>query len=283
MAKGDHQRMQNQTDYQGGLAQNHLNNLRTNLTRQNQGLENRFNVAADRGLNDYNSLMGSGTSILGTMMNGPMRNFGAYGGYQDFANTGGFSDQNKSDFRARAVAPMRAVYSNANREVDRAKSLQGGYSPNYTAAKAKMSRDLSYGLGDMSTNVEASLADAIRSGKLAGLGGMTNIDSALLNAENQRLGMGSDMFRNMVGLYGQAPGMAQMFGNQMLNSSGQQLNTEQLQSEIMRLILGAQNNVSNTTGNFQSAMGNVGSLANVIGDFGSLMTGDFKNVGAGGK
>ena len=270
IAKGDHQRQQNQLDYQGGTTQNNLDNLRTNLTRQNQGLENRFNVTADRGEQDYNNLQGLSGNYLNSVVNGPTQNFGAYGGYQNFANTGGYSPDDISNIRARSVAPMRAVYQNAQNDINRQRSLQGGYSPNYTAASAKMARELGYGLADASTNTEAALADQIRQGKLSGLGGMTNIDSALLNSQTQRMGIGSDVLRNMMSLYGQAPGMAQLFGNQMLNSSGQGVQIEGLQNDIMKNYLQGQNNVANTTGNWQSAMGNIGSTIGAVGDVGNV-------------
>lgn len=270
MAKGDHSRMQNQVDYQGGLAQNHLNNLRTNLTRQNQGMENRYNVAADRGNNDYDSLMSGGMGLVNNAAYGPTRDFGAYGGYQNFAQTGGFSPEDIQNIRARSVAPMRAVYANAQADVDRQKALQGGYSPNAVAAKAKMARELSYGLGDQATNTEAMIAEAIHSGKLTGLGGMTNIDSAINNNMTQRAGLGIQGVNALTNLFGTAPGMAQMYGNQLLNSSGQQLQTEQLQNGIMNAILHGQNDVSNTTGNFQSAMGNLSSAVGVGSDVAAL-------------
>lgn len=273
MAKGDHSRLQNQVNYQGGTAQNNINNLRTNLTRQNQGLENRFNVGADRGEADYSNLMGLGSGMLGNILGGGSRNFGAYGGYQNFANTGGYSDQDKQDIRARSVAPLRATYANANAAVDRQRRLQGGYAPNYIAAKAKMARELGYGLADANTNVEASLADAIRQGKLAGLGGMTNIDSALMQNDTQRLGLGNSLFNALGNLYGTAPGMAQMYGNQLLNSSGQQLQTEGLQNDIMRALIGGQNQVGQTPGNTASVLGNLGGIFDVAGKAGRLFSG----------
>jgi hypothetical protein len=273
MAKGDHKRVQNEVDYQGGTAQNHVNNLRTNITRQNQGFENRYNVAADRNMQDYDRLTGTGYNYLNTVMNAPTQNFGAYGGYQNFANTGGFSPEDVQNIRARSVAPMRAVYANANREVDRAKSLQGGYSPNYTAAKAKMARELSYGLADASTNVEASLAEQIRSGKLAGLGGMTGIDSALLNSQNQRLGIGSNVLGQLIGMYGATPGLTRTFGDQMLNSSQQTLGVEGLQNDIMRAIIQGKLGMAQVPGDWQQAMGNIGSTVGVVGDAAGIARG----------
>src|SRR5262245_8177580 len=65
------------------------------------------------------------------------------GGYQNFAQTGGFSDQDLQNIRARANAPIRGVYSNAQANVDRNRRLAGSAgAPNATAAQAKMARDM---------------------------------------------------------------------------------------------------------------------------------------------
>lgn len=272
MAKGDKAKVQNQVNQQGGVAQNNLNNLRSNTLRQNQGLENRFNVSADQGNRDYSQLQSMGTSLLGNTMSAPTHNFGAYGGYQDMAGNGGFSDQNVSDIRARSVAPLRATYANANADVDRQRALGGGYSPNYNATKAKMARELGYGLADANTNVEASLADSVRQGKLAGLGGMTNIDNSLLSSENQRMGMGNQLFSALGSLFGQAPGMASMYGNQLSNSNSNQIQNEGLQGDIMRAIMGGQQDVSKTPSNFQSIMGNIKSGLSLASPIGNIMS-----------
>lgn len=93
-------------------------------------------------------------------------------GYRNFAETGGFSPDDLANIRARSVSPIRAVYANAKRDVERQKSLQGGYSPNYNATMAKLAREQSYTQADAAVNREADLAELIRSGKLAGLEGM---------------------------------------------------------------------------------------------------------------
>ena len=249
--------MQNQLNTQGQRADDTLQQIRPILDRQNLNLEQRAGQAQDQGFADYGNLMNTGQGLLGTILNGPTHDFGAYGGYQDFAKTGGFSDQNLADMRARSAAPMRAVYANAQADLNRNKALAGGYSPNAPAAQAKMARELGYGLADASTNTEASLAGLIQQGKLSGLGGMTNIDNALLGSQNQRLGLANSTLGQMGNIYGTAPGMAQMYGNQMLNSTGQQLQGAGLQNDIMRNYLNGQNTVSNTQGNTAAVMGNI--------------------------
>lgn len=265
MAKGDHSRMQNQVNQQTGLAQNNLNNLRTDVTGNMQNFQNRYNVAADQASSDYSNLMNRGNDYYGSVMNEPLQNFESRGGYENFANTGGFSDSDLQNMRARSVAPMRAVYANANADVDRQRSLQGGYAPNAIAARAKMARELSYNLGDMASNVEAGIADQIRQGKLAGLSGLTNIDNALLNARTARMGLGGDALKGMAALYGEAPGAAQMYGNELGNSMNSRVNIENLQNDVMKNALTGQNMVSNTAGNTASVLGNVAQAANIAG------------------
>lgn len=120
------------------------------------------------------------------------------GQFQGFAGSGGYSDEDLSNIRARAVSPIRSIYSGARRDVDRQRSLQGGYSPNRTASLAKMAREESYTTADASTNVESAIAQMVNEGKRFGLSGMA-------------------------GLYGSTPGLASTFGNQALGVGQQAL------------------------------------------------------------
>jgi hypothetical protein len=94
--------------------------------------------------------------------------------YQNFADTGGFSSEDLANIRARSVSPIRSAYSGAMRDVSRL----GRNMPNYLASRAKMAREMSYGLADASTNAEANIAQMIQRGRLAGIEGMGSIYSA---------------------------------------------------------------------------------------------------------
>src|SRR3989304_3720618 len=59
------------------------------------------------------------------------------------------------------LSPIRSVYSNARRNLDRQKSLQGGYSPNYGAVLSKMAREQSELGTQASTNINAEVAKMI--------------------------------------------------------------------------------------------------------------------------
>lgn len=281
--------------YFGSTGDTRINDVRNEIRNRTQGLENRFNVAADRGNADYDQLQGDYRNFMNrapisyTPSN---QNFGAYSGYEDFAKTGGYSEQDQQNIRARANAPMKATYANAQSDLDRRNVIAGGNLANYAPAKAKMARELSYSLGDQSLNTEATLAEAIRSGKLAGLGGMTGIDTSrmqegLANASNNLQAQGMESNRLLSGLsgqtslYGTAPGMANMYGNQMLNSSGQSLQTEQLQQQLMNAILsGALGNAELPSG-FQKGMGNLSTILSLIGQ-GASIYGSMSGGGSGG-
>ena len=289
MPKGDAGRTQNAIDYQGGMAQNKLNDTFNNLLPQNQGLQNRYNVAADRGEQDYGSMMDQYSQLFNNanksyndLIGQTQGSYGQQRGvYSDFANTGGYSQQDQQDLRARGIAPTRAVYANAQSNIDRQRALSGGYSPNYTAASAKLARDESQSISDTNVNVNAQLADAIRQGKLAGASGLNQTDNSQLGMLASLLGGQSQAANNTLGgarsLYGTAPGAASMYGNQLSESNNQMNQMQQLQQALAQLIIGAQQNKSQQPGNFDIAMGRIGSGLNlggkVIGGLGGLFGG----------
>lgn len=165
MAKGNTKKTQELIDKYGAESRSSTDRLRSNT-------ENLYNYGAGRNIADYERLMGQ---------------------YDDWTKTGGYSPDDISNIRARNSAPFRSVYSNAERELDRNKALQGGYSPNYAAASAKMAREMSQGLSDANRNVEGDIAQMVHQGKLQGLQGASQ-------------------------LYGTTPGLASTFGSQNLQA-----------------------------------------------------------------
>jgi len=160
--------------------------------------------------------------------------------YGEFAKTGGFSDQDIANIRSRAVSPIRSLYSSAQNAIERQRSLQGGYAPNYTAAMAKMAREKSQGMSDATTNAEAEIAQMKNQGRLAGLGGMSS-------------------------MYGTTPGLANMYGNQMLSLAGQGLQGAGLQNQLGLGLIGGQINKAGVPSTFSQVMGNIGSVGRAAG------------------
>lgn len=158
-----------------------------------------YNTAVEQQAKDYDSIM---SGYKGFNSSQPMQNFG------ELAATGGYSEADKSNIRERGISPIRSIYASANRDVDRQKAIQGGYSPNYGAVKAKMARDLSSQIGDQVTNVNATLAQNIAQNRI----GLAPSYAAQSFAPLQ----------GQASLYGTTPALASTFGNQALQSANLQ-------------------------------------------------------------
>lgn len=102
----------------------------------------------------------------------------SFAGFKEFAKTGGFSAADLANIRARAVSPVRAVYANAQREVNRSKAIQGGYSPGHNVLQARMAREQGQSTSDAATDAEAAIAKMVQEGKLAGLQGMAGTEGS---------------------------------------------------------------------------------------------------------
>lgn len=288
---------------------------------QSQTMWNNYMSGVGQQNQDYTDIMG-GYRNFANSMGGP-RSYGAqqvsvnrpaeltegYGylrgampGYQDFANTGGYSDTDIQELRARGTSPIRSAYSNTMMELNRSRALGGaGGSPNYIAALSRAQRELPGQLADATTGVNASLADAIRQGKLSGLAGMTGIGSemsGLAGAESGRqlqagiANQGADLtaqgltqqglrdwqgmqlgaLQGQTGLYGTTPAMAATFGNQALNAYGQRAGMEQARNQQGLGLLGTQiqgySAMTPKKSVLDTILGGVGSIVPYLGGFG---------------
>jgi len=95
------------------------------------------------------------------------------GNLKQLSQTGGYSGEDIANLRARGISPIRSVYANAQREIGRNRSLQGGFSPNYNATQAKMTRELSEQIANQVTNVNAGIAQNVAQNKI-GVSGQYN-------------------------------------------------------------------------------------------------------------
>lgn len=297
MAKGDSGRAQKQIDTQGRTSQNYLSGVQGKIGQSNDMFTNNYQQGVQNSNDLYNQLKEGYSNFASGAM-------GGYGGaqigldptyqgylnrglagYENFANTGGLSAQDQQDLRDRAIAPTRAIYANAQDNIRRQKALQGGYAPNAIAAQAKVNRDLSSAVGDANVNANASIAQMIQQGKLAGLGGMQQgafggLDRALevarANQASSNAAAGSGRANMLAGLsglsnlYSATPGLANLYGGQTLQSNNQLLNSAGLQNQLGGEIMNAQMQKSQIPGDFQQAMGNIGSAAGLAGGIAGL-------------
>ena len=180
----------------------------------NSPLRSTYDAAATTQAEDYDDIMGNYDSILSNARNkrdtklnyvpiNPVfsRNLQpsqysrsndlntAITGLSEYGRTGGYSDADIGNIRERSISPIRSIYSSAQEGLRRNKVLQGGYSPNFGAVSAKMARDASGKIGDLTTKVNADIAQMVASGKLSGLTALSSAagrENDLINQTNQR-------------------------------------------------------------------------------------------------
>jgi len=305
MKSQDRKRQQNAVDYETGLAQNNLNNLRNQILPVTQQMTNNYTQGSENAFKDYGDIMGEYQKTLGNIdamspqnAEAMMVNYSrspelahALSGYGEFADTGGFSSEGIRDLRARGTSPIRAAYGNALNEIERRTNLQGGYSPNAGALRAKMAREQGQLSADAMQNVNAGLAQMQQQGRLAGLGGLSqssiadtgfgqqaqlanqnarlqqsSINASPYSQSNQRL----QALGGMSGLYSASPGQASTFGNQVLNAQQNQLGVEGQQQNIGQMKIGGQLGVAGLETGPQAAFRNINSGLNVAGKIGNL-------------
>lgn len=274
------------TAYQGTQQPSETENQFAGITNQ---FSDAYTKALAQNTQDYSNLMGSYGDFRKNMPGATKFTFQnvkaerpaelgeSYGylreampGYRDFASTGGYSDKDVQELRARGVSPIRAAYGNTMMELNRARSLGGNAgAPNYIAALSRAQREMPEQIANATTNVNAGLADAIRQGKMFGLSGITGtgqamgslssaeagrmLQAALANqgADLQAQGMSESSLQNrlgtdlsainaMSGLYGTTPGMASTFGNQALNAWQNRMGAEQARNQFGLGLLDAQ-------------------------------------------
>ncbi|MGI0022742.1 MAG: hypothetical protein ACRD9Q_07770 [Nitrososphaeraceae archaeon] len=176
----------------------------------------------------------------------------SYDYLRDFTKTGGYSDSDIGSIRSRAVSPIKSIYSAASRNVDRAKNLAGGYSPNAGAVQSKLARESSGMMSKSLNDVNANIAQMVQSGKLAGATSLAPLEAReneLRNQINQNNANTANQFsmfnaqqpfrqaefNNQVddnsfdnilktiqgqqSTYGTTPALANTFGNQVLNAA----------------------------------------------------------------
>ena len=117
--------------------------------------------------------------------------------FDEYAKTGGYSGADIANTRARGIAPISAFYGNLKNEMQRRNNATGGYGVGFDTASARSARDAAISGATAARDTELDLQGQIRAnkfqgasalsgaetnyakmmqeGRLAGLGGMTDI------------------------------------------------------------------------------------------------------------
>lgn len=243
----------------GGTGPNNLGtggfyNLYNNLSGDNAFFRKNYENSVTKGMQSYDDIMSAYKNFSGSPDMESARS-----AYTSLANGGNI---NMAAIRDRAMAPTRAAYENAIRNLNKQRSLQGGYSPGYTTALTRMARQQGQGAADAANSAEAAIAELLSRNQIAGAGGLSDLANKNLAATDA-----------MRGLYGTAPGMATMFGNQLGLSNNQMLDTQNLQNQIADLLMKGRYQTGQLPGNFQTIMDYIGQGIGLAGKAAGAMSG----------
>jgi hypothetical protein len=294
MAKGDKKKVEKQLITQTERVQPGLENIQKETGQRTQAFQDLYGPQTQRQLGDYGNIMGGyqgfretlpkGNEYLSNFLKGGISGEGggslapATSAFSSLSSSGGFSPGDIASIRARAIAPVHGIGDMLRRNIQRTAAVRGtGGSPNTAAALAKSARDTAYAAGDTGVNAEAEIAKLTQAGKMAGAQGLA---STLLGGRGQDLsainaatGLDLDALKGMTGLYGTTPALSQLFGQQALASSGQQLQGQDLSNQLMQMIMSGQINAANIPSTAQNVLSNIGKGVNIAKDVGGIFTG----------
>lgn len=149
-----------------------------------------------------------------------MNRFRGSGVYDEFAKSGGYSDKDQANIKAQALSPISSYAKSTNDELDRRRSVQGGYGPGFDASSRALRRDTSRGIADTSLNANVMLKDKVNAGRQWGATGQTssenslqglrtgNMLAGLQGAGNQEMAMQNSINSTRLGGYAGASGAA---------------------------------------------------------------------------
>lgn len=294
MAKGDKKKMQNQLNTQVSKQQEGQDTMMNTLIPQANTRSGYSNQANEQSFADYNDIMGRyrrladegvdqnkpGLERVNYTRPGEMNE--AFSGYRDFANTGGYSEGDVRDMRARGISPIRGAYANALSEVDRQKNLAGGYSPNAAALRARMASTQGQQMADRVQDVNAQIAEARNKGRqfgISGMGGLSVNDAELAQRAalaNQNAGLEIARYNlndprmnavsGMAQMFQATPGMAHEFAGQADSSMRNWMDANQLQQGIGQNAMQGQQAVAATPSNFETGFNRVGQGLQMAGN-----------------
>ena len=140
--------------------------------------------------------------------------FRGSGVFDEFARTGGYSDTDQANIRARALSPIGSYATGTQDELDRRRSVQGGYAPGFDASSRALQRDASRNVADTSLNAELGIKERVNQGRMGGARALSQAEGAL---QGLRTG---NMFAGMTGAGGMEMNMQNAINSGMLGGAG---------------------------------------------------------------
>lgn len=237
------------------------------------GNPNTFTTAANQQAKDYDTIMKNYGDLYKQGATNPLKysniapttnNYSksadvskSLGDLSDLSTTGGYSPEGIAALRERGISPIRSVFSSAQRNIDRAKGLSGGYSPNYAAVTAKMAREQASEIGNQMNNVNAGIAQNVAANRIAAAPAYASAAAGENAARTAVETHNSDIYNDinkfnagnnldaqktqrtnqlgalngMTNLYGTTPALTKTFGDQIMQATNAGQNQQQLDTQ----------------------------------------------------
>jgi hypothetical protein len=111
-------------------------------------------------------------------------------GYEEFARTGGWSDNDRADFRDRATSVIPAMYQTQRDEAARLNNIGGGSGAGFLAAASRSNRRGAQDLATAARDAEISLGGEVREGRRWGIEGLRDTEAQIQAQQGTNRGIG---------------------------------------------------------------------------------------------
>lgn len=161
---------------------NFMNNGGVDTGRFNQFQGHLMDVAGNGGFDDAarSRILGDAGQMRSTANDSAVADrFRGGGVFDEFAKTGGYSDQDIRNIRSRATSVIPAFYDVARNEANRMSAVQGGYGPGRAAMMGRMSRQQAQGAQKAALDAELGIKEGVNEGRKWGASGMSGAEASL--------------------------------------------------------------------------------------------------------
>lgn len=113
------------------------------------------------------------------------------GVFDEFAKTGGLSDADLTNLRARGTSTIPSYYDAVRNQFQNQNRIAGGTNPSYSSSLSRIARDQSRGASDAALNTELGITQQRNAGRQWGAGQMSDAEAKLadLTSANKRFGI----------------------------------------------------------------------------------------------
>lgn len=113
------------------------------------------------------------------------------GVFDEFAKTGGLSEGDVTNLRARGTATIPSYYDAVRNQFKNQQRIAGGSNPSYGSSMSRIARDQSRGAGEAALNTELGITDTRNKGRQWGAGSMSDAEAKLaeLVSGNKKFGI----------------------------------------------------------------------------------------------